>query len=137
MHTKKIYYVSHPFTGDEEKNRQEAREITAKLKKAYPQFIFINPLDVFQYAELVEEWKYNDILNQCLELLQNCDGIFMTGYWLDSQGCLTEKGEALRLKLDIYNLWKRPGTDEAVLYRVEEDFKGKLRSYTVDILKGF
>lgn len=26
---RKMYYVSHPYTGDEEKNKKEAREITA------------------------------------------------------------------------------------------------------------
>lgn len=50
-----MYYVSHPYTGDEEKNKKEAREITARLKTEYPQHIFINPLDTFQYTE---GWPY-------------------------------------------------------------------------------
>lgn len=29
----KIYYVSHPFTGNEKKNRKDARRITAMLGK--------------------------------------------------------------------------------------------------------
>lgn len=105
MHTKKIYYVSHPFTGDEEKNRQEAREITARLKMIFPDEIFINPLDAFQYAELVEAWSYDDILKQCLELLRICDGIILTGDWQASRGCRAEKQEAEWRGLEIYQLY--------------------------------
>ena len=112
MHRKKHYYVSHPFTGfdyEQEANRQEAREITAWLKKRYPDYIFINPLDAFQYAELVPEWSYNAILSQCLELLKDCDGIVLTGDWFNSNGCQKEKQMAERLDLDIWYLedWKK------------------------------
>lgn len=112
MHRKKHYYVSHPFTGfdyEQEANRQEAREITAWLKKRYPNYIFINALDAFQYAELVPEWGYNDILSQCLELLKDCDGIVLTGDWFNSNGCQKEKQMAERLDLDIWYLedWKK------------------------------
>lgn len=104
MHTKKIYYVSHPFTGDEEKNRQEAREITAHLKDIFTDDIFINPLDAFQYTELIKTWTYEDILKQCLELLQICDGLILTGNWQVSRGCNAEKQEAERQNLEIYQL---------------------------------
>ena len=83
----KMYYVSHPFTGDEKKNRKEARKFTAMLKKAYSQYIFINPLDAMRYTTGL---PYEDSLEQCLELLAICDGIIMTGKWKDSEGCTRE-----------------------------------------------
>lgn len=83
----KIYYVSHPFTGNEKKNRKDARRITAMLKKAYPQYIFINPLDAMRYTTGL---PYEDSLEQCLELLIICDGIIMTGKWQGSEGCARE-----------------------------------------------
>lgn len=83
----KIYYVSHPFTGDEKKNRKDARRITAMLKKDHPQYIFINPLDAMRYTTGL---PYEDSLEQCLELLAICDGIIMTGKWKDSEGCTRE-----------------------------------------------
>lgn len=104
MHTKKIYYVSHPFTDDEEKNRQEAREITAHLKDIFTDDIFINPLDAFQYTKIIKAWTYEDVLKQCLELLQICDGLILTGNWQVSRGCNAEKQEAERLHLEIYQL---------------------------------
>lgn len=112
MHAKKIYYVSHPFTGnmnEQDINRREAREITAWLKKQYPEHIFINPLDVFRYAELVPEWSYKDILGQCLELLKICNGVVMTGKWQNSNGCQREYQMANRRDMDIWYLkhWKK------------------------------
>lgn len=126
MHTKKIYYVSHPFTGDEEKNRRKAREITAELKKAYPKFIFINPLDVFQYTELVKAWNYEDILKQCLELLQICDGLILTGDWQESRGCRAEKQEAEGKGLEIYQLYAIV-TDPVVYFIVPESNEWSLK----------
>lgn len=83
----KIFYVSHPYTGDEEKNRKEARDITAMLKDHYPQYIFINPLDAMRYTTGL---PYEESIKQCLELLQICDGIIMTGDWKNSVGCNKE-----------------------------------------------
>lgn len=104
MHKNKIYYVSHPFTGtqdEQEWNRQEARAMTASLKQDNQKSIFINPLDAFQYATLVSEWDYDEILGQCLELLKKCDGIVMAGDWEKSNGCQCEKKLAERLGLEI------------------------------------
>ena len=43
----KRYYISHPFTGCEGKNREDAERIRAALKKKYPDICFINPLGMF------------------------------------------------------------------------------------------
>ena len=83
----KMYYVSYPFTGDEKKNRKEARKFTAMLKKAYPQYIFINPLDAMRYTTGL---PYGESLKQCIELLLMCDGIIVTGNWQGSEGCARE-----------------------------------------------
>lgn len=98
---RKMYYVSHPYTGDEEKNKKEAREITATLKNEYPAHIFINPLDTFQYTE---GWPYEKALKNCIELLGKCDGIIMTGDWEHSRGCKKEKEVADQLDIEITEL---------------------------------
>lgn len=97
----KMYYVSHPFTGNEEDNRQEARKITAELKKKFEDDIFLNPLDAFKYIELVKDWDYNEALKQTTELLRKCDGIIMTGNWRNSWGCLKEKEIAENLQIEV------------------------------------
>lgn len=103
MEKRKMYYVSHPFTGDEEGNRVEARLFTAMLKCNYPH-IFINPLDAIRYTEIVPEWNYEEILNQCIDLMYKCDGIILTGMWTKSRGCMAEKEAAQRKKMEIYEL---------------------------------
>ena len=95
---RKMYYVSHPYTGDEEKNKKEAREITARLKTKYPEHIFINPLDTFQYTD---GWPYEKALENCIELLHKCSGIIMTGDWGKSRGCRKEIKTAAQLSMKI------------------------------------
>lgn len=106
MQKKKMYYVSHPFTGDEEGNTVEARLFTAMLKENYPQYIFINPIDAIRYVKHVPEWRYEEILSQCIDIMYKCDGIIMTGQWENSRGCLAEKEAAQREKMEIYELCK-------------------------------
>ena len=96
-----MYYVSHPYTGEEESNKKEAREITARLKTEYPQHIFINPLDTFQYAE---DWPYETVLEDCIELLYKCRGIIMTGDWGNSRGCRKEIKAAAKAGKEITEL---------------------------------
>lgn len=63
---------------------------------------FIEEMRKSQYATLVSEWDYDEILGQCLELLKKCDGIVMAGDWEKSNGCQREKKLAERLGLEIY-----------------------------------
>lgn len=97
----KIFYVSHPYTGDEEKNRKEARDITAMLKDHYPQHIFINPLDAMRYTTGL---PYEESIKQCLEVLSICDGIIMAGDWKNSVGCRREFEEAQLRNMGITHL---------------------------------
>lgn len=101
----RMYYVSHPFTGDEEWNKKDAREQVARLKKENPQYLFINPLDAFTYAE---DLTYEEIIKQCLELVQKCDGLVLTGDWKKSRGCLLERKEAEQYGLEIIDLNTSP-----------------------------
>ena len=41
-------YISHPYTGDEEKNKAEAAEIHRKLQELHPDILFLNPLAAFE-----------------------------------------------------------------------------------------
>ena len=36
------YYISHPFTGNEEENKKDADRIRAFLKKEHPEICFVN-----------------------------------------------------------------------------------------------
>ena len=86
----KILYVSHPFTGNEEENRKEARLITVALQRKYPKYHFYNPLDALQ-AQGEAGLDYDAILEHCQCIIDACDGVILTGNWDQSKGCMKEK----------------------------------------------
>lgn len=65
-------YISHPFTGAEKQNRQQARWLATKFAKQYPGVIFINPLEMFKHAEAAK-LSYDEILNQAKYIVLGCD----------------------------------------------------------------
>ena len=119
----KMFYISHPYTGDETRNQMEARTITATLKAAYPQLIFVNPLDAFQYAK---HSGYEQILTQCIELLCRCDGIILTGKWRQSRGCMAELEAARKQAIPVTELsdWRLIGVKQRNME--PEEFKRTL-----------
>lgn len=98
---KKIY-CSHPFTGNEEYNRLDARNKIAELADKFSDKIFINPLDALMYAESAG-LSYDDCLGLCVELLYMCDALILLGDWKNSEGCLEEYNYALLKGIPVYN----------------------------------
>lgn len=83
----KRYYISHPYTGDEDRNRAEAAKIQQVLQEAFPKILFLNPLAMF--APLADI-HYEQVMEYCLEVLTNCDAIVMSGEYRNSRGCMRE-----------------------------------------------
>lgn len=96
-----MIYVSHPFTGDEQLNREKARIITARLAGTFKDIVFINPLDVFRHVPLAE-LSYEEVLKQCIDIVFQCNGIIMTGKWKESTGCIREYYAAMAMAKPIY-----------------------------------
>lgn len=96
-----IIYISHPFTGDEKKNRKDARHIAAILASLYPDTVFLNPLDALHSVEDAS-LDYPDALGQALEVMKRCDGVILTGNWTRSEGCMAEVEAATSQGLPIY-----------------------------------
>lgn len=95
------YYISHPYTGNEEKNRAEAARIQRELQERYPEVLFLNPLAMF--APLVD-LPYEQVMLYCLEMLKSCDEVIMAGDYVYSKGCLREFDEAIarRIPTTVY-----------------------------------
>lgn len=104
----KILYVSHPFTGDEKENRKEARLITAALQRKYPKYHFYNPLDALRPQEEAG-LDYTTILKHCENMIRVCDGVILTGAWMESKGC---KQEARFAELNMKPLYTGIGIFE-------------------------
>lgn len=81
------HYLSHPFSGDEEKNRAEAEEIQRELQEKYPDMLYISPIANFKAPEGM---KYETIMRYCLALLEKCDVVTVTGRYWESKGCMME-----------------------------------------------
>ena len=69
----KRYYVSHPFTGNEEANLADAGRIRTALKEHHPDICFMNPLGMFGDGAA----DYCTALADALELLSCCEAIIL------------------------------------------------------------
>ena len=96
----KRYYISHPYTGDEEKNKMDADRIRAALKDAHPGICFINPLGMFGNKDT----DYCTALADAMELLSVCDAVIFCPGWEESTGCRAEKAFAIQQGIKIYYL---------------------------------
>jgi hypothetical protein len=94
------YYVSHPFTGDEEANLADAERIRAELKARHPNICFMNPLGMFGD----ENADYCTALADALELLSCCEAIILCHGWEKSTGCRAEKAFAIHTGIKIHYL---------------------------------
>ena len=82
-----LHYLSHPFSGDEEKNRAAAEAIQRELQERYPKTLYINPIAQFKALTGME---YDKIMGYCLELLEKCCAVTMTGDYRARTGCVIE-----------------------------------------------
>lgn len=80
-------YVSHPYTGNEERNIADADRICVQLVDVYPDILFVNPLSAMRH---MRERSYDEVMEQCLELMLMCDDVLLTGAYENSDGCFTE-----------------------------------------------
>lgn len=96
----KRYYISHPFTGNEEENKADADRIRAALKEALPEICFMNPLGMFGNKDT----DYCTALADALELLSSCNAVIFCPGWENSTGCRAEKAFAIQQGITIMHL---------------------------------
>ena len=97
----KMIYMSHPFTGDEERNTKDARYMQDLLLKKNPGNCIINPIDMFAGMKAEDEKGYAEILACCMEVLGRCDMVFMCAGWKNSTGCKAELALALQKGIEV------------------------------------
>ena len=123
----KRYYISHPYTGDEEKNKMDADRIRAALKEAHPDICFINPLGMFGDKDT----DYCTALADAMELLSLCDGVILCPGWEESCGCRAEKAFAMQQGIKVMYLQDFPEamrrlTNDAVKEDLAQDLKNEI-----------
>lgn len=82
-----MHYLSHPFSGDEVNNRVEVERIQRELQEKFPHVLFVSPIANFKALSGME---YATIMGYCLELLNKCGAVTMTGDYRSSKGCMLE-----------------------------------------------
>ena len=83
----KWYYISHPYTGNEEENRKKAADVQRHLHEMYADIMCINPLAMFAPLAAL---SYEKIMTYCLEVMQPADAVIMCSGYEKSRGCMRE-----------------------------------------------
>lgn len=96
-----MIYISHPYTGNEKQNIEDAEKIAVELAKKYPDTLFINPIATMKHNGIAGR-EYKAIINDCLELLGHCQAVIFCEGWQNSKGCMTEYGYAKGMGVFIY-----------------------------------
>ena len=113
----KWYYISHPYTGNEEENRKKAADVQRHLHEMYADIMCINPLAMF--APLAD-LSYEEVMTYCLEVMQPADAVIMCSGYEKSRGCMREYEAAKQGGKTI--LFYEGG--DAPLVSIEEHEKG-------------
>lgn len=82
-----IVYISHPYGGKRE-NRRAVANLFRKLQEKYPNTLFLSPIHAF--APIYHTVPYEDGLNRCLWLLDQCTEMWVFGDYKNSVGCKAE-----------------------------------------------
>lgn len=96
----KLIYVAHPYGGNLD-NRKACARIIDNLQERFQNLVFV--AGATSIGGSYQETPYHVGLAHCMELLNRCDGILMTGKWKESTGCKAEMAFAQWRGLKIYD----------------------------------
>lgn len=83
----RIVYISHPYGGKRE-NRHAVANLFRELQEQHPDVLFLSPIHAF--APIYHTVSYEDGLNRCLWLLDQCSEMWVFGDYKNSVGCTAE-----------------------------------------------
>lgn len=100
MSYKPLVYVAHPCGGLIRKNRKECRQIIKVLTKNLGEkYVFISP--ILNFGHMYYDIDYICGIETCIDLLQRCNILLLTGDWKNSKGCLCEYGAARAMQMPV------------------------------------
>ena len=123
-HYKSIVYISHPFQNNP-KNVKEIEEIIYRLRKRFPNYLFISPVHAFGF--LYSSTTYEEGLNMTLFLLETCaDEMWIFGKdWRNSTGVKAEIEYCMQHNIPYY-IWGTSKSLSSVLSHMEKDSECRL-----------
>ncbi len=100
MSYKQLVYVAHPCGGLIRKKRKECRQIIKMLTKNLGEkYVFISP--ILNFGHMYYDVDYICGIETCIDLLQRCNILLLTGDWKNSKGCLCEYGAARAMQMPV------------------------------------
>lgn len=84
---RKKVYIAHPYDGLEH-NKINVENIIKDLIKKHDDVLFISPIHLFGY--LYYDVPYEEGMEYCLEILKECDELWLCKGWEGSRGCCME-----------------------------------------------
>lgn len=104
----KSAYICHPLrgkTGSPEEiksNLERIDEIAKNLAAIYPDVLLLSPLHAFSFYD--PRGPQEQVLGQCVAMLERADEIWLFGDWRNSVGCTMEREYALQLGKKIIDM---------------------------------
>ncbi len=112
----KSAYICHPLrgrTGSPEEirsNLERIDEIVKNLAAIYPDVLLLSPLHAFSFYD--PRGPQEQVLGQCVAMLERADELWVFGEWWNSLGCLLEIDVARRSGKPVVDMTS--GEDETL-----------------------
>lgn len=87
MNYKNIIYISHPYGGDAN-NVVIVEDLIQRLYYEHPDYLFLSPIHAFSH--MYDYTEYQEGLDMCLWMLDQCDEAWVFGDYQNSVGCMSE-----------------------------------------------
>ncbi len=86
----KRVYISHPYKGDREENFREITRICSQVAQTHETVMPVSPLHMFSFLDDDEPEEKEKALGYRLNLINDCDEVWVFGEWKQSEGCNKE-----------------------------------------------
>lgn len=102
----KRVYISHPYKNNRERNFREVTEICAAIAHTHETVMPVSPIHMFSFLDDREPEEREKALGYCLNLISDCDEVWVFGDWRSSEGCVKEVNMA-RLLGKTVRFWEK------------------------------
>jgi len=86
----KRVYISHPYENNREDNFEEVTHICSQIANTHETVLPISPIHMFSFLDDRDPVDREKALAYCLNLISDCDEVWVFGNWEESEGCKKE-----------------------------------------------
>ncbi|MBA1335374.1 MAG: hypothetical protein HPY66_0996 [Firmicutes bacterium] len=86
----KRVYISYPRRGGREGYLEEVSRICFQIARTHETVMPVSPLHMFGFLDDGEPEDREKLLGYCLNLINDCDEVWMFGEWQECEWCVRE-----------------------------------------------